>query len=149
VSFDVFLQRFERGRPVEATTVEILRVLDSTQHTGPDAYGFYKVQFPDGAEVEFSAKGLGFGDTFPGCAFHIRASSALLADFVLEVARAGGMTIMPAMGESLVLLPSEEALQDLPPDIVANFRPVILSNSAELLGILEKGCSAWLGFLRG
>jgi len=107
--------------------------------------GFYKVQFPDGAEVEFSAKGLGFGDTS-------RIHSIVGPDFR---ARGRSCRRMKSCGRggiagSACLSKLEKALQDLPPDIVANFRPVILSNSAELQrNSLKRAAAAWLGFLRG
>jgi hypothetical protein len=72
VSFDIFLQRFVGGEPAEAHRVQVKAVLQANHHSGPDRYGFYVVSFPDGVDVELSAKGLDGSESFKRCAFHVR-----------------------------------------------------------------------------
>ena len=97
MSFDVFLYRFAAGKPAEVNCERVRAVLQSTKYTGPDDFGFYIVEFPDGVDVEFSAKGLDGAAKFTGCAFHIRGMSPHLVRFILEIAKAGDMVILPAM----------------------------------------------------
>ncbi len=109
MSFDVFLQRFAGGESAEVDRRPVREVLRSARHRGPDTFGFYVVAFPDGVEVEFSAKGLESKESFTGCAFHFRGFGDALMTFVFEVARAGDMVIIPAMeGNPLVLLSEEQ-----------------------------------------
>ena len=56
MSFDIFLQKFSDGRDADADRDRVRRVLSSQDFNGPDQFGFYLIRFPDGADVEFSAK---------------------------------------------------------------------------------------------
>jgi hypothetical protein len=94
MSFDVFLQKFENGKPAEVRRQPVLEVLRSTDYRGPGEYGTYVVHLRDGTVVELSASGLESQKTFQGCAFWIRGFSHDLLDFMLQIARAGEMVML-------------------------------------------------------
>src|SRR5580693_5380160 len=106
MSFDVFLQRFSAGRPAQASREQVLSVLQTAKLCWPGKSSFYVVEFRDGITAEFSAKGLDGSGDFVGCAFHIRGMSPHLARFILEVAKAGDMVILPAMEDFVPILTS-------------------------------------------
>lgn len=136
MSFDVFLERFADGRPDEVNRWAVRDVLRTATYRGPDDFGFYLVAFPDGVEVEFSARGLESDESFSGCAFHIRGSGAHLMQFVFDVARAGDMVILPAMEGNPVVLVSEAQKADLPTDISAGLEPILVRSPEELAAVL-------------
>ena len=146
MSFDIYLERFKSGAPVEVPKSGILRILKSRQYTGPNALGFYDVQFPDGASVEFSASGLESDDPFRGCAFHVRGFSKLLVEFIFDVARIGNMTIIPVTEEAIMVLPADADKKELPPELLQDFRLVPLTSVDELEAILQQGYKGWSKF---
>lgn len=99
MSFDLHLQHFFNGQspPIDPTLVA--RVLFKQVCQGPDEFGFYRVGFLDGVNVEFNAGGLDGKEPFSGCAFHIRGISPFLVQFVFDVARAGDFVIFNCQGE--------------------------------------------------
>lgn len=136
MSFDVFLQRFAAGKPAEVDRQAVSEALRTTTYRGPDEFGFYVVAFPDGVDVEFSARGLESDESFTGCAFHIRGSGDHLMQFVFDVARAGDMVILPAMEGNPLVLVSEAQRTDLPTDIVDGFEPILVRSPEELAAVL-------------
>jgi hypothetical protein len=144
MSFDVFLQRFAAGQRAEVNRERVHAVLEATEFTGPDDFGFYVVKFPDGVEVEFSAKGLDGAAKFTGCAFHIRGMSPHLVRFILGIAKAGDMVMLPAMEDSVPILSSPEQRQQLPSDLALDGpEPVVCRSSAELESLLSGGYAGW------
>jgi hypothetical protein len=144
MSFDVFLQRFVGGEAAEANRENVRAVLRTTQHCGPDEFGYYIVKFSDGVDVELSARGLDGGDSFTGCAFHLRAMNADLVAFIFEIASAGDMVLLPAMEDFVPILSSPAQMNQLPPDLQHGERTPVLCNSAlELETVLTGGYAAW------
>ncbi len=143
MSFDIFLQKFENGAPAEVSRSGILALLKSKQYTGPDSFGVYDIQFPDGVSVEFSAQGLESSGAFEGCAFHIRVFSEQLVDFVFDVARAGNMAVIPTTEDAIVLLTSEDDKRELPSDVLQGSHLILLTSAAELQVILQQGYTVW------
>jgi hypothetical protein len=144
MSFDVFLQRFSAGRPAQVSRDQVLSVLQTTKFNGPRYSGFYVVEFPDGVDVEFSAKGLDGSADFEGCAFHIRGMSPLLVAFILEIAKAGDMVILPAMEGFVPILTSPEQKIQLPTELAENEpKPVVCSAPDELESLLCGGYNGW------
>ena len=89
----------------------VREVLGRASYHGPNEFGLYLITFPEGVEVEFSAIGLELDEPFTGCAFHIRLGGGLMK-FILEVARAGDMVIVPAMeGSPLILVSKDQQFQ--------------------------------------
>jgi hypothetical protein len=144
VSFDVFLQKFVNGEPAEANRDSVRAVLQTQEFTGPDDFGFYIVKFSDGVDVELSAKGLNGTATFTGCAFHIRCMSPHLVRFILEVAKAGDMVVLPAMEDFVPILSSPEQKQHLPADLSQQSPVAVVCESpAELGSLLSGGYAGW------
>lgn len=144
MSFDIFLRRFVGGEPAEAHRDQVRAVLQANHHSGPDRYGFYVVNFPDGVDVELSAKGLDGSESFKGCAFHVRGMSSHLAEFILKVAKAGDMILLPAMEDAIPILSSPHQLSQLPPDLVqGGRRPILCDLPKALERILAGGYAAW------
>ena len=132
MSFDVFLQRFEYGASAAVRREAVREVLGRASCHGPDEFGFYLITFPEGVEVEFSARGLESDETFTGCAFHIGRFGDGLMKFILDVARAGDMVIVPAMeGNPLILVSKDQQFQ-VPPEVLEQLRPVVVESSGEL-----------------
>ena len=146
MSFDVFLQRFERGHAAEVQRRPVHAVLRRTLHQGSDQFGFYIVSFADGTDVEFSASGLESGEPFTGCAFHIRAFGDGLMTFMLQVACAGDMVMMPAMEGNPLILVSEAQRAHLPAELVEAFRLVLVQSPAELTALLTGGFASWSAY---
>jgi hypothetical protein len=148
MSFDVFLQRFVGGEPAEVRRESVRTVLMASSHSGPDEYGYFVVTFPDGLEVELSAKGLDGSGSFTGCAFHVRGLSSSLAAFIFEIARAGDMVVLPAMEDSVPILSAPEQRNELPSDLQASERePVLCRSASELEVLLSGGYVAWQKYL--
>ncbi|MGC1619983.1 MAG: hypothetical protein WA765_15950 [Candidatus Acidiferrum sp.] len=144
MSFDVFLQKFAAGEPVEVDRDSVLAVLQTREFIGPDEFGFYIVKFPGGVDVELSAKGLNGGAIFTGCAFHIRGMSPHLISFIFEIARAGDMVVLPAMEDFVPILSSPEQKQQLPPDSAQHSPGAVVCRSpAELGALLSGGYAGW------
>jgi hypothetical protein len=146
MSFDVFLQRFEGGEAVQVDPRPVLAVLRGFTYRGPDEFGFYVVAFPDEVEVEFSAKGLESDGPLDGCAFHIQAFGDPLMNFILEIARAGDMVIVPAMDGNLLILVSEAQISEVPADLRHDSQAVVASSAAELGAVLSGGLAAWSAY---
>jgi hypothetical protein len=146
VSFDVFLQRFEKGESAESPRQPVREVLDATTYRGPDKFGFYVVTFPDGVDVEFSASGLESQERFTGCAFEIRGFGDDLMKFSLDVARAGGMVIFPAMEGNPLILFSEDQKPDVPPDLLESFQSIVVNSAHELGAVLSGGFEGWSAY---
>jgi hypothetical protein len=146
VSFDVFLQRFAVGESAQVERRPVCEVLKSAKYRGPDHFGFYVVAFPDGVEVEFSAKGLESAESFTGCAFHIRGFGDGLMKFILDIAAAGDMVIFPAMEGNPLILVSEEQKKDLPADLPESFRSVVVRSPGELGAVLTGGFEGWSAY---
>ena len=144
MSFDIFLQKFTDGRDAHADRDRVRRVLSSKDFNGPDQFGFYLVRFPDGTDVEFSAKGLDGEGDFAGCAFHIRGLSSNLIEFVWEIAKEGDMVILPAMQDFVPILSSPRQWEHLPSNLIDQLAdPVVCESSIELQCLLIKGHSGW------
>jgi hypothetical protein len=146
MSFDVFLQRFKDRESAEIERPPVREVLSATTYRGPDEFGFYVVAFPDGVEVEFSAKGLESEESFTGCAFHIRVFGDGLMKFIFDVARAGDMVILPAMEGNPLVLVSEPQAREVPPDLRETFRSIVVSSAEELGAVLSGGFKGWSAY---
>jgi hypothetical protein len=144
MSFDIFLQKFSDGQPVEVDRQPVSTVLQTFKFSGPDKFGYYIVDFPDGSTVEFSAKGLDGSTGFTSCAFHIHRMSPLLVSFILEIAKAGDLVILSAMEDFVPILSSQEQRQQLPLDLAQNDpEPVVCGSAAELESLLSRGYAGW------
>jgi hypothetical protein len=144
MSFDVFLQRFVGGKPVEVDRQPVSSVLQTTQFQGPDEFGFYLVQFSDGVHVEFSASGLDGSKDFGGCAFHIRGMSPALVRFIFDVAKAGDMMILATMDCCGPILVAPEQERELPREMLqALGDPVLCASSIDLENLLLCGYAGW------
>jgi hypothetical protein len=144
MSFDIFLQKFVAGEPAEVNREQVRAVLQATKSTGPDDFGFYVVTFPDGVDVELSAEGLDGAAKFTGCTFHVRGMCPHLVRFILEIAKAGDMVILPAMEDFVPILSSPEQKQHLPSDLVQEGpEPVVCGSPSELESLLSGGYAGW------
>jgi hypothetical protein len=146
MSFDVILQRFADGKAVEVDRRPVRDVLATADYRGPDDFGFYVVAFPDGVEVEFSARGLESEESFTGCAFHIRGIGDGLLKFMFDVARAGDMVIIPAMEGNPLVLVSELQRARVPADIRGSLQPILARSPEELGAVLTGGFEGWVAY---
>jgi len=146
MSFDVFLQRFAGGESARVDRQPLLAVLKSASYRGPDDFGFYVVEFADGVDVEFSAKGLESEDPFTGCAFHIRGFGDGLMQFMFDIARAGDMVIIPAMEGNPLVLVAEGQRRNVPADLQESFQSIVVASAGELGAILSGGFKGWSAY---
>jgi hypothetical protein len=103
---------------------------------------------PDCADVELSAKGLDGAARFTGCAFHIDGMSPQLVRFILEIAKAGDMVVLPATEDLVPILSSLEQKQQLPSHLVEGGpEPVFCESPAELVSLLSRGDAGWQKYL--
>jgi hypothetical protein len=144
MSFDVFLQRSVAGKPAQVNREPVLAVLKSNKYDGPDKFGYYIVEFPDGGDVEFSAKGLEATDDFTGCSFSIHGVSAHLSEFMFEIAKAGDMVMLPAMEDFVSILTRGAQREELPVELANNDpEPVLCGSPEELESLLSGGYNGW------
>lgn len=146
MSFDVFLERFADGKPAEVDRRRVREVLKAATYRGPDEFGFYVVAFPDGVDVEFSARGLDSAESFTGCAFHIRGTGDDPIKFMFDVARAGDMVIIPAMEDTPLVLLSEAQEAGVPADVRESLRSILLRSPGELGAVLSGGFEGWSAY---
>lgn len=143
MSFDVFLQRFEAGDCAQVDRQPVLAVLNGAKYTGPKM-GIYRIEFLDGETVDFSAKELADPGNFDGCAFHIHGMSSHMFKFMLEIAKAGDMVILPAMEDFVPILSSDAQQKELPAELAENDpKPVVCGSAEELELLLSDGHAAW------
>ena len=148
MSFDVFLLRFAGGERAEGNRDQVHAVLRTRQFSGPNRFGYYTVTFPDGVEVELSAKGLDGTAEFTGCAFHLRSMSRHLPEFIFELAKAGDMVVLPAMERRVAILASPQQREHLPPNLAKDgWELVVCDTSAKLESLLFGGHAAWQKYL--
>ena len=163
MSFDVYLQHFERGLPAEADRAAVAAVLRGLEATGPDTSGHYHVRVNDlwtlvksrhspvteleivGASEAVPGPGrepyilaISVGDLeaeeeFRGCAFFLHAFSPGIAEVIFRIAEAGGMAIIPA-AEIGPLLPPTADPGDLPEDLSQAHR---IASGTELFSLLS------------
>jgi hypothetical protein len=144
MSFDVFMQWFPPEAEPETARRQVREVLQRQAHSGPDEFGFFVIDFPDGCSLEFSAKGLAGPGDFTGCAFHIRGMSPLLVRFMFEVAKAGQFVILPAMEPFVPILTAAHQRDKLPPDLLQDCpEPVVCQSADELAALLGEGYTSW------
>lgn len=143
MSFDVFLARFVHGESAEVDRTQVREVLSARRYRGPDQFGFYVVAFPDGTDVEFSAKGLELDASFTGCAFHMRGFGEGLVKFIFDIARGGDMVIIPAMEGNPLILVSEQQRKNIPAELREGFKSVVVDSAGELGAILRGGFGGW------
>jgi hypothetical protein len=106
------------------------------------------VTFPDGVEVELHAKGLDGAAKFTGCSFEIRSMSPFLPEFILELAKACDMVVLPATERVVAFLSSPEQKEHLPPDLARDgWELVVCDSSAELGSLLVGGFADWQRYL--
>jgi hypothetical protein len=163
LSFDVYLQHFERGQPAEADRAAVAVVLREREARGPDDNGLYHLPIGDlwtmvkgrsGPVVELeilggpkavpgrshepyvlavSAGDLDGEEEFTGCAFFLHAFSPDIADVIFSIAQAGGMAIIPA-AETGALLPPSADPGDLPEEMS---HPLRIASGRELFFALN------------
>lgn len=146
MSFDLFLQRFERGDSAEVDRTALLTVLRKFNQETENRFGIYLVEFPDGSHVEFSAKGLETGSSFTGCAFHLRGMSSSVLSFVYDVAASGDMVIFNPQGSDqsprpTTILTNERQATHLPASVVNN--PALCDSSTQLAQLLGISFADW------
>jgi hypothetical protein len=149
MSFDLHLRHFAGGDSAPVDPGPVARVLARERHRGPDEFGFYLVEFADGASVEFNARGLGGREPFDGCAFHLRGISPQLIEFVFDVARAGDFVLFNAQGDDsdespVVITVGPDQAAHLPPELAEQYKGRPVCASAEKLGaMLLPGFAGW------
>jgi hypothetical protein len=143
VSFDIFLARFERGELADAPREPVLAALRGHPYTGPDQFGFYVVDLPDGNSVEFSARGLESKERFQKCVFHVRRFGLGLPEFLFDIAKAGGFAVVPAMDGNPLFLVEKNMLADLPADMLQDLRPAFVTSATAMADGLSGGFTAW------
>jgi len=143
VSFDIFLARFERGELAEAPRESVLAVLRTHRYTGPDQFGFYTVELPDGDSVEFSARGLESREPFQKCAFHVRRFGPGVTGFIFDIAKAGRFAVVPAMDGNPLFLVESDMMADLPSDMLEDLRPVFVTSASAMADGFCGGFRAW------
>jgi hypothetical protein len=147
MSFDIFLVRFEDGKPADVDRGPVLRVLEAQQFVEPHNDENFDVRFPDGTHIEFSAQGLKSSKKFDGCSFAIRRMSKSGIKFMFDVAKAGNMVMFPAMqGNPCIIVDRVQQLH-LPHDL--NFEIVACMSAEELEQLLSGGYQLWRNYLEG
>ena len=152
MSFDLYLHHFAVGESEPINPAPVQKVLALERYQGPNQFGFYVIEFPDGVGVKFNASGLDGTEPFSGCAFHIRGISPQLIQFVYDVAVAGDFVIFNCQGadtaESPVLiLVAPEQEQQLDEALTAQYSIRPVCSSAEMLGnLLFVGYQGWQAY---
>ena len=165
MSFDIFLSCYKNRKSATANQAAVEQVLARTQYEGAD--GYYLIKLADGAVVEFSAKELRVspasvdpnelhklpfggrlvprGPAFASCAFFVRGFTPQLADFIFEVARAGGFSIEAAGGDVLpTILVSESQRADVPHDEERG--AVVVDSGEDLMRLLTTSYEKWQAY---
>ena len=148
MSFDIFLQHFDVGVPTEAPKEGIVEALGTRKCSGPDEFGFYRVDLSNGIHVELGAKELETSGTFTGCAFFVREFNCEVAALIFDVARAGNMAVLPASSENIVAVTTAAVRENLPPDLLQNSKVILVRNPSELHALLQHGFEGWHSYLR-
>ena len=146
MSFDLFLQHFADGEPAATDRQPVLDVLARYTHSGPDAFGFYRVELPDdGGEIELGATGLDGSKPFGSCAFHLHGIGPRICTLVLAIAAAGRFVVFnpqAADGEPMALLPPGVALEDGGANL-ADMATAPIATPEQLLACLTPGAASW------
>jgi hypothetical protein len=149
MSFDLHLQHFFQGNSAPVDPTPVMEVLAREKYTGPDQFGFYRVEFRDGITFEFNASGVSGQGPFSGCVFHVRGMGRHLVRFVFDVARAGEFVIFNCQGDDsqespVVIMVSADQPAHLPADLVVQYESRLVCTSPEILGtLLMSGYDEW------
>ena len=125
----------------ERAAVETL--LRSSGATGPDQFGCYVLDLPDGGSAEVFARGLGGAEPFDGLMVAARSLTLGLASFLWELCRAGNMVAMPVMEEEVAAVASEAQrarVQSRWPEAV------VVGSASEFSHLLNGGFAAWQSY---
>lgn len=161
MSFDVFLQSVRRGEPREATnpltgqvaTVPaagglsagereaVLGVLASHGLQGPDEFGCYPINLPDGGSGELYASELAGPEACGGMMVACRGLSPQLSGLVFGLMAGGNMAALPAMEDTRTFVASEEWSDFTPGDGAPP--TVVVQSAAELHAALAGGYDGW------
>lgn len=133
MSFDVFLQAFERGEPALRELAAFEALLEP-HLTVPAEDGTYAVRLRDGGEAEVFASE-DADEPFTGCMFALRGVTPGLSELIFQLAQTLDLVIMPAYDGPWMLVTPEQRLH-LPS--VEGGLPVMLVRSAEDLDRLLK-----------
>jgi hypothetical protein len=145
MSFDVFLMRFKNGKSADVDRLPVLEVLKATMYRDLND-GLYVVNLRDGVHVEFFAKDLESQSAFKGCSFGIRGFGECLMKFMLDIAKAGDMVMLPAMKGNPLIMVSEQQRRNVPADLLASFPPVVVNSADELAAVLRGGFQGWSAY---
>jgi hypothetical protein len=162
VSFDVFLQSVHRGseprqaiNPLTGETVAIhptgelrdheresvLSVISSYQFRGPDEFGCYPIDLPDGGSAELFAGKLGEAAGCDGMMVACRSLTPQLTGLIFELMVGGNMAALPAMEDTRTFVASEEWSDFTPGDGAPP--AVVVRSAAELHAALAGGYEGW------
>lgn len=163
MSFDIFLQHFERGESADADRAAVGAVLRELGAKGPDDFGQYHVVVSDlwemvkghsgpvtelevlgGPKAVPSAEhrpyllaifaiGLDGDEDFRGCSFFLHAFSQGIAEVIFRIADAGAMAIMPAAQIGPLLPPTADS-SDMPEGMRPQQR---IASGRELFSVLS------------
>lgn len=156
MSFDIFFQtvRYNGGQvvtknrftgqtisepasdPLTAAELKAVRnVLKQVDAKGPDEFGCYVVQFPDGGAAEVFANELETGGMVA-----LRGMTPDLTRFLFDLLRAGNWVMLPAMEDSVAMTTSPNNITGAPDDFP---KIVTVSTADEVDVLLSKGVKAW------
>jgi hypothetical protein len=146
MSFDLYLQHFKAGASAEADRVAMKAVINERVAVVPDRYGQYDVPLPNGELIRLAAPTLESDEMFDGCAFHLHDFSLEYCDFILKLAKAGGMVIFNAQGRDspenpvLILTDASQSSQ-VPPEIYQH--AVLARDAIHLYTLLDGSYEGW------
>lgn len=140
MSFDVFVLRFRHGQPIAAEREPVRVVLESVPHR--DVLGAWVIETADGGHTEMFARGLYSREDFTGCFFPLRGYAPQVLEFIVRVARAGDMAIIPAMEPNRFILTLPEQQEHLP-TAKGWADPALCQSGHELQLLIADGYDAW------
>jgi hypothetical protein len=145
VSFGIYLYRYDPNGDGEAERRAVLAALPRWGWDG-SAGSPYQIASDDGITVELYSGGLDGGRPFEGCNLEVHAFSVGLCRLVLDLARAGRLTISSDGEPDAVILTGEAQRAELPADVADHPKVMVCRTPEELEAALDGGFEKWREF---
>jgi hypothetical protein len=140
MSFDIFLQAFNRGDPA-VRDFGVFEGLLAPHLTRPSEDRLYVVRVPDGGEAEVFASN-DDDEPFTGCMLALRGLTPGLSESIYRLAKSLDLVIMPAYDGPWLLVSSDQRAH-LPQAEEGEFDTEIVTSASDLDQFLRRGANEW------
>ena len=143
MSFDLRFRRFQRGKANSFMLSAVVAVIRKQIHAPPDRHGRWQVVFEDGSSIDELYLRRGESEaTGDSCTIALRSVvTPAMAQFMIEFALAGELTLLPAMKGAMAVIFREQDRKQLPEELYDD--AITCDSTVALETLLNHGYAAW------